>query len=87
MTRRWGKGRAHGRCDLRKLSRAGLTKLSAAKARQDRDEGAGERPYHIAALAVGAAERMLRDAPELSIDRKQFRDQPIAEFQLSAELI
>src|SRR6476620_4974601 len=36
---------------------------------------------HIAALAVGAAERMLRDALNYSIDRKQF-GQPIAEFQL-----
>src|SRR5207237_2638880 len=36
---------------------------------------------HIAALAVGAAERMLRDALNYAIERKQF-GQPIAEFQL-----
>ena len=36
---------------------------------------------HIAALAVGAKQRMLRDALNYSIDRKQF-GQPIAEFQL-----
>ena len=36
---------------------------------------------HIAAVCVGAAERMLRDALHYSIDRKQF-GQPIAEFQL-----
>lgn len=36
---------------------------------------------HIAALAVGAAERMLRDALHYAIERKQF-GQPIAEFQL-----
>ncbi|WP_375784896.1 acyl-CoA dehydrogenase family protein [Bradyrhizobium sp. Pha-3] len=36
---------------------------------------------HLAALAVGAAERMLRDALNYSIERKQF-GQPIAEFQL-----
>jgi acyl-CoA dehydrogenase len=36
---------------------------------------------HIAALAVGAAERMLRDALTYAIERKQF-GQPIAEFQL-----
>jgi acyl-CoA dehydrogenase len=36
---------------------------------------------HIAALAVGAAERMLRDALNYAIERKQF-GRPIAEFQL-----
>ncbi|WP_407123174.1 acyl-CoA dehydrogenase family protein [Bradyrhizobium sp. STM 3561] len=36
---------------------------------------------HLAALAVGAAERMLRDALNYSIERKQF-NQPIGEFQL-----
>lgn len=36
---------------------------------------------HLAALAVGAAERMLRDALNYSIERKQF-GQSIAEFQL-----
>jgi acyl-CoA dehydrogenase len=36
---------------------------------------------HVAALAVGAAERMLRDALNYAIERKQF-GQPIAEFQL-----
>jgi acyl-CoA dehydrogenase len=36
---------------------------------------------HIAAVCVGVAERMLRDALVYAIDRKQF-GQPIAEFQL-----
>jgi acyl-CoA dehydrogenase len=36
---------------------------------------------HIAAIAVGAAERMLRDALNYAIERKQF-GQPIAQFQL-----
>ena len=36
---------------------------------------------HIAAICVGVAERMLRDALHYAIDRKQF-GQPIAEFQL-----
>nr|WP_314529745.1 acyl-CoA dehydrogenase family protein [uncultured Pseudomonas sp.] len=36
---------------------------------------------HIAAVSVGAAERMLSDALNYAIDRKQF-GQPIAEFQL-----
>ncbi|PHN54836.1 acyl-CoA dehydrogenase [Pseudomonas sp. ICMP 8385] len=36
---------------------------------------------HIAAVSVGAAERMLDDALHYAIDRKQF-GQPIAEFQL-----
>jgi acyl-CoA dehydrogenase len=36
---------------------------------------------HIAALSVGAAERMLDDALHYALDRKQF-GQPIAEFQL-----
>ena len=36
---------------------------------------------HIAAVCVGAAERMLRDALRYAMDRKQF-GQPIAEFQL-----
>lgn len=36
---------------------------------------------HIAAICVGVAERMLRDALNYAIDRKQF-SQPIAEFQL-----
>ena len=36
---------------------------------------------HIAAICVGVAERMLRDALEYAIQRKQF-GQPIAEFQL-----
>ena len=36
---------------------------------------------HIAAVSVGAAERMLNDALNYAIDRKQF-GQPIAEFQL-----
>ncbi|MDO8699785.1 MAG: acyl-CoA dehydrogenase family protein [Rhodoferax sp.] len=36
---------------------------------------------HIAAICVGVAERMLRDALNYAIDRKQF-GQPIAEFQL-----
>ncbi len=36
---------------------------------------------HIAAISVGAAERMLDDALHYAIDRKQF-GQPIAEFQL-----
>ena len=36
---------------------------------------------HIAAVSVGAAERMLNDALHYAIDRKQF-GQPIAEFQL-----
>jgi acyl-CoA dehydrogenase len=36
---------------------------------------------HIAALSVGAAERMLEDALHYALDRKQF-GQPIAEFQL-----
>ncbi|KAA8705126.1 acyl-CoA dehydrogenase family protein [Pseudomonas proteolytica] len=36
---------------------------------------------HIAAVSVGAAERMLDDALRYAIDRKQF-GQPIAEFQL-----
>ncbi|MGF6099197.1 acyl-CoA dehydrogenase family protein [Pseudomonas sp. 18175] len=36
---------------------------------------------HIAAVSVGAAERMLHDALHYAIDRKQF-GQPIAEFQL-----
>ncbi len=36
---------------------------------------------HIAAICVGMAERMLRDALAYAIDRKQF-GQPIAEFQL-----
>jgi acyl-CoA dehydrogenase len=36
---------------------------------------------HIAAICVGVAERMLRDALKYAIERKQF-GQPIAEFQL-----
>jgi len=36
---------------------------------------------HIAAVSVGAAERMLNDALNYAIERKQF-GQPIAEFQL-----
>ena len=36
---------------------------------------------HIAAIAVGAARRMLRDALTYAMERKQF-GQPIAEFQL-----
>jgi acyl-CoA dehydrogenase len=36
---------------------------------------------HIAAVCVGAAERMLRDALRYAMERKQF-GQPIAEFQL-----
>ncbi|MBI5276502.1 MAG: acyl-CoA dehydrogenase family protein [Burkholderiales bacterium] len=36
---------------------------------------------HIAAICVGAAERMLRDALHYAVERKQF-GQPIAEFQL-----
>jgi acyl-CoA dehydrogenase len=36
---------------------------------------------HIAAIAVGAARRMLRDALAYAMERKQF-GQPIAEFQL-----
>jgi acyl-CoA dehydrogenase len=36
---------------------------------------------HIAAICVGVAERMLRDALEYAVQRKQF-GQPIAEFQL-----
>jgi acyl-CoA dehydrogenase len=36
---------------------------------------------HIAAICVGIAERMLRDALNYAIDRKQF-GQPVAEFQL-----
>lgn len=36
---------------------------------------------HIAAICVGIAQRMLRDALNYAIDRKQF-GQPIAEFQL-----
>lgn len=36
---------------------------------------------HIAALSVGAAERMLADALQYALERKQF-GQPIAEFQL-----
>jgi acyl-CoA dehydrogenase len=36
---------------------------------------------HLAAICVGVAERMLRDALNYAIDRKQF-GQPIAEFQL-----
>ena len=36
---------------------------------------------HIAALSVGAAERMLSDALQYALDRKQF-GKPIAEFQL-----
>jgi acyl-CoA dehydrogenase len=36
---------------------------------------------HIAAICVGVAERMLRDALSYAMDRKQF-GQPIAEFQL-----
>ncbi|SAK70113.1 Acyl-CoA dehydrogenase [Caballeronia hypogeia] len=36
---------------------------------------------HIAAIAVGAAKRMLRDALAYAMERKQF-GQPIAEFQL-----
>lgn len=36
---------------------------------------------HIAAICVGVAERMLRDALHYAIERKQF-SQPIAEFQL-----
>jgi acyl-CoA dehydrogenase len=36
---------------------------------------------HIAAICVGVAERMLRDALAYAMDRKQF-GQPIAEFQL-----
>ncbi len=36
---------------------------------------------HIAAICVGVAERMLRDALQYAIQRKQF-GQPIAEFQL-----
>jgi acyl-CoA dehydrogenase len=36
---------------------------------------------HIAAICVGVAERMLRDALQYAVQRKQF-GQPIAEFQL-----
>jgi acyl-CoA dehydrogenase len=36
---------------------------------------------HIAALSVGAAERMLADSLQYALERKQF-GQPIAEFQL-----
>jgi acyl-CoA dehydrogenase len=36
---------------------------------------------HIAAICVGVAERMLRDALNYAMERKQF-GQPIAEFQL-----
>lgn len=36
---------------------------------------------HIAALSVGAAERMLADSLQYAVERKQF-GQPIAEFQL-----
>ena len=36
---------------------------------------------HIAAVAVGVAKRILRDALNYALDRKQF-GQPIAEFQL-----
>ena len=36
---------------------------------------------HIAAICVGVAERMLRDALNYAIDRKQF-GQPIADFQM-----
>jgi acyl-CoA dehydrogenase len=36
---------------------------------------------HIAAICVGAAERMLQDALVYALERKQF-GQPIAEFQL-----
>ncbi len=36
---------------------------------------------HIAAICVGVAERMLRDALNYAIERKQF-GQPVAEFQL-----
>ncbi|KND60030.1 Butyryl-CoA dehydrogenase [Candidatus Burkholderia verschuerenii] len=36
---------------------------------------------HIAAIAIGAAKRMLRDALAYAMERKQF-GQPIAEFQL-----
>ncbi len=36
---------------------------------------------HIAAICVGVAERMLRDALNYAVERKQF-GQPIAEFQL-----
>ena len=36
---------------------------------------------HIAAICVGVAERMLRDALDYAVQRKQF-GQPIAEFQL-----
>src|SRR5690606_32209079 len=36
---------------------------------------------HIAAVAIGAAKRMLRDALNFAMERKQF-GQPISEFQL-----
>jgi acyl-CoA dehydrogenase len=38
-------------------------------------------PLHIAAVCVGAAERMLSDALGYALERRQF-GQPIAEFQL-----
>ena len=41
---------------------------------------------HIAALCVGIAERLLRDAARYALDRKQF-GQPIAEFQLVQAMI
>ncbi|MFJ1299884.1 acyl-CoA dehydrogenase family protein [Pseudomonadota bacterium AL_CKDN230030165-1A_HGKHYDSX7] len=41
---------------------------------------------HIAALCVGIAERLLRDAVRYALDRKQF-GQPIAEFQLVQAMI
>ncbi|HAG19449.1 MAG TPA: acyl-CoA dehydrogenase [Pseudomonas sp.] len=41
---------------------------------------------HIAALSVGAAERMLADSLQYAIERKQF-GQPIAEFQLIQSML
>ena len=41
---------------------------------------------HIAALCVGIAERLLRDAVRYALERKQF-GQPIAEFQLVQAMI
>lgn len=41
---------------------------------------------HIAALCVGIAERLVRDAVRYALERKQF-GQPIAEFQLVQAMI
>lgn len=41
---------------------------------------------HIAAVCVGAAQRMLQDALRYALERRQF-DQPIAEFQLIQALL